>query len=91
MHGERSRGAAAAIVGGLLLTTGLGVAAEDGGAGGGNIDAKSFKCIAKLTAVRHFYVDNLRRDFAATVAAADAERAMTSSTLSPVPKGDDRW
>src|SRR5262245_1650239 len=34
------------------------------------IDAKSFRCITSMTPVRHFYVDNLRGDVAATVAAA---------------------
>jgi hypothetical protein len=74
MHGERSKGVASAIVGGvlLLLSTGLGRAAEGGGAGDGNVDAKSFRCITKMTAVRHFYVDNLRGDLAATLAAANS-------------------
>lgn len=36
------------------------------------VDASSFKCIRSMTAVRHFYVDNLLGDTAATVAAANA-------------------
>jgi len=34
------------------------------------IDATSFRCITAMTPVRQFYVDNLRGDLAATVAAA---------------------
>jgi len=36
------------------------------------IDAKSFRCITSMTPVRQFYVDNLRGDVAATVAAANS-------------------
>jgi len=36
------------------------------------IDAKSFRCITSMTPVRQFYVDNLRCDLAATVAAANS-------------------
>jgi hypothetical protein len=36
------------------------------------IDASSFRCITRMTAVRHFYVDNLRGDLGATVAAANS-------------------
>jgi hypothetical protein len=36
------------------------------------IDATSFRCITSMTPVRHFYVDNLRGDLAATVAAANS-------------------
>ena len=39
---------------------------------GEHIDAKSFRCITKMTPVRHFYVDNLRGDLGATVAAANS-------------------
>jgi len=47
------------------------------GAGGAvspadTIDAKSFRCIRKMTPVRHFYVDNLRSNLDATVAAANS-------------------
>jgi hypothetical protein len=34
------------------------------------IDANSFRCITKMTPVRHFYVGNLRGDLNATLAAA---------------------
>jgi len=50
--------------GALLLFTGLGFA-ED-------IDASSFLCITKMTPVRQFYVDNLRGNLDATLAAANA-------------------
>ena len=36
------------------------------------VDTKSFRCITKLTPVRHFYVDNLLGDLPATVAAANS-------------------
>src|SRR5262249_8035580 len=35
-----------------------------------DVDAKSFRCITKMTPVRQFYVDNLRGDLQATLAAA---------------------
>jgi hypothetical protein len=38
----------------------------------GGITASSFRCVTKMTKVRHFYVDNLRGDLAATLAAANA-------------------
>jgi hypothetical protein len=46
----------------LLLSAGL-VQAMD-------IDAKSFRCITKMTPVRQFYVDNLQGNLDATLAAA---------------------
>ena len=49
----------------LILTSGH-ARAED------RIDATSFRCITKMTAVRHFYVDNLRGDVNATLAAANS-------------------
>jgi hypothetical protein len=48
----------------LVLWPGLGDAQD--------IDAKSFRCIRQMTPVRQFYVDNLRGNLAATVAAANA-------------------
>jgi len=36
------------------------------------IDATSFRCITSMTPVRQFYVDNLRGDLAATLAAANS-------------------
>jgi hypothetical protein len=44
----------------LLLSAGL-VSAQD-------IDAKSFRCITKMTHVRQFYVDNLLGNLDATLA-----------------------
>jgi len=52
---------------GLLLATSPGHAAD----GDLQIDAKSFRCIMKMTRVRHFYVDNLRGQIDATLAAAN--------------------
>jgi len=49
----------------LLLTVGHASAEE-------RIDATSFRCITKMTAVRQFYVDNLRGDINATLAAANS-------------------
>ena len=37
-----------------------------------NVDADSFVCLSKMTAVRHYFVDNLSGDLAATVAAAES-------------------
>jgi hypothetical protein len=48
----------------LLLSPGLGIAAD--------IDANSFRCITKMTPVRQFYVDNLRGNLDATLAAANS-------------------
>jgi len=61
----------------LLLATDLGHAAD----GDSQIDAKSFRCITKMTRVRHFYVDNLRGPVDATLAAAN------SSTGAVYPPG----
>jgi len=36
------------------------------------VDSKSFRCITKMTPVRHFYVDNLQGDIDATLAAANS-------------------
>jgi len=48
----------------LLLSAGSGNAID--------IDAKSFRCITKMTPVRQFYVDNLQGNLDATLAAANA-------------------
>jgi hypothetical protein len=48
----------------LLLSADLGNATD--------IDAKSFRCIRKMTPVRQFYVDNLRGNLNATLAAANS-------------------
>ncbi len=55
-----------AIIGGvaLLLSAGPGNAMD--------IDAKSFRCITKMTQVRQFYVDNLQGNLDATLAAANS-------------------
>jgi hypothetical protein len=55
-----------AIIGGvaLLLAAGPGNAMD--------IDAKSFRCITKMTPVRQFYVDNLQGNLDATLAAANS-------------------
>jgi hypothetical protein len=49
----------------VLLSMTPAVAAD-----GNTIDAASFRCITSMTPVRQFYVDNLRGDLAATMAAA---------------------
>jgi len=56
-----------AIGAAVLFSTGLGEAVDDN-----IIDATSFRCITSMTPVRQFYVDNLRGDLAATVAAANS-------------------
>jgi len=51
----------------VLFSTGLGEAVD-----ANIVDATSFRCITSMTPVRQFYVDNLRGDLAATVAAANS-------------------
>lgn len=60
----------------VLSSVGFGEAAD-----GNVIDATSFRCITSMTPVRQFYVDNLRGDLAATLAAA------TSPTGAVYPPG----
>src|SRR5262245_11439629 len=55
----------------FFLSAGHGRSA-DRTVGPDQIDAKSFRCIRKMTPVRHFYVDNLRGDLDATLAAANS-------------------
>jgi hypothetical protein len=55
----------------LLLSVGSGNAVD--------IDAKSFRCITKMTPVRQFYVDNLQGNLDATLAAANS----TTGTMYP--------
>ena len=55
----------------FLLSMGHGSCAPKAGPDA-EIDAKSFRCITKMTPVRHFYVDNLRGELDATLAAANA-------------------
>jgi hypothetical protein len=56
----------------LLLWTGHANAADATADGDLHIDAKSFRCITKMTRVRQFYVDNLRGNLEATLAAANS-------------------
>ena len=51
----------------VLLSVGPGEAAD-----AAVIDATSFRCITSMTPVRQFYVDNLRGDLPATLAAANS-------------------
>ena len=39
-----------------------------------DVDAKSFRCIRKMTPVRQFYVDNLQGNLQSTLAAANSPR-----------------
>lgn len=66
--------ASIAILGALtvLLSAGPASSADRPAGSDVNVDAKSFRCITKMTSVRHFYVDNLRGDLAGTLAAANA-------------------
>jgi hypothetical protein len=50
--------------GALPLFTGIGIAAD--------IEANSFRCMTRMTPVRQFYVDNLRGNLEATLAAANS-------------------
>src|SRR5262245_36361388 len=56
----------------FALSAGHGSSADRTVGADDQIDAKSFRCITKMTPVRHFYVDNLQGDLAATLAAANA-------------------
>lgn len=65
-------GVVLAMLGGVALWLSAGAAAAgDQPAGDAGIDARSFRRITRMTAVR-IHVDNLRGDVAATVAAASA-------------------
>jgi len=56
----------------LLFSTGSGNTTDRTAEGDLHIDAKSFRCITKMTPVRQFYVDNLRGNLRATLAAANS-------------------
>ena len=57
----------------FLLSTGSGNTADSTVKDDLHIDAKSFRCITKMTPVRQFYVDNLRGNLDATLAAANSK------------------
>jgi len=56
----------------LLLAAGDASSADRTKSADDPIDAASFRCITKMTPVRHFYVDNLRGDLDATLRAANS-------------------
>jgi hypothetical protein len=56
----------------FLLSAGHGNTADRTASPDVEIDAKAFRCITKMTPVRHFYADNLRGDLDATLAAANS-------------------
>ena len=56
----------------LVLSAGSGRAADPTAGGDLRIDAKSFRCITEMRPVRQFYVDNLRGNLDATLAAANS-------------------
>ena len=56
----------------FLLSVGHASSADRTQSPDDQIDAASFQCIRKMAAVRHFYVDNLRGDVKATLAAANS-------------------
>src|SRR5262245_16739458 len=56
----------------LLLPAGHASSADGTVSSDVQVDAQSFRCITKMTPVRHFYVDNLRGDLDATLAAANS-------------------
>src|SRR5262245_24217038 len=68
----RSQVSAIACVAVLVLSAGGGSAADAKADGELAIDAKSFRCVTKMTPVRHFYVDNLLGHLDETVAAASS-------------------
>ena len=55
----------------LLLSVGS-VQADEKTAPKYKVDASTFQCITKMTAVKHFFVDNLAGNLAGTVAVAQA-------------------
>jgi len=61
---RNKRGSAIFCAVGVLLLADLGNAMD--------IDTNSFRCIRKMTPVRHFYVDNLQGNIDATLAAANS-------------------
>ena len=56
----------------FLLSVGQGDTADPTVSPDVEIQGKSFRCIRKMTPVRHFYVDNLRGELGATLAAANS-------------------
>jgi hypothetical protein len=56
----------------LLLAAGDASSADRTKSADDQIDATSFRCITKMTPVRHFYVDNLRGDLDSTLRAANS-------------------
>ena len=63
--------AIAGLIAGFALTA-IGVFADDGPASEVQITADTFDCLANMTPVRHFYVDNLLGDVEATLAVANS-------------------
>jgi hypothetical protein len=68
--------AAAATLSIAASSTQIASGADDDKAAAAKIDIGdgSFKCLAKMTKVKHFYVDNLLGNVAATVAAAKSDK-----------------
>ncbi len=64
--------AAAACLLASLLSAGAARSADRPVGSDVPVDATSFRCIRNMTSVRHFYVDNLRGDLPATLAAANS-------------------
>ena len=64
-----------AVVAVLALGLAVAFAADEGNDedAGLDISADSFRCLAEMTPVKHFYVDNLLGDIDATVAVANSE------------------
>jgi hypothetical protein len=68
--GKVNRATLCAIL--CLLGAGSGSAETQSAEGGFRMDAKSFRCITKMTHVRQFYVDNLLGNLDATLAVANS-------------------
>src|SRR6478672_9375063 len=60
------RSAAAATVGLILLASAVHITNSIADEAAVKVTDESFKCITEMTQVRHFYVDNLHGDLAAT-------------------------
>jgi hypothetical protein len=68
----RRRSAAGALIGLVSLLSAAHVATSMADEPTVKVTDESFKCITEMTSVRHFYVDNLHGNLAATVAVATA-------------------
>lgn len=65
------------LVAGMHLAFGADTPAKSANAASIDVTAASFKCLNKMTKVKHFFVDNLLGDVKGTVAAANSDKGAT--------------